>query len=251
MKTPVNLIVSTLSDDLENTFRSLKLNCKLNHLTEVIILIQKSFKNRTKIISYNGSKITFIFSCDQGLSKSRNYLLQEIKRNRITGLIYICDSDTIVRTIHNNLDTHSSYILLNDLEYDNGYQKTINIKHFESNIKLFKKIGACKVVSSQISIFLNSPNDIDDFPLFDLDYGIGSDNKSSEENVFISDCIDKNISIKKLDQSLVYKNYRSPSRYINGTRIYTKIPAYRRIFGGQIGILIFILFFLKKRILNA
>lgn len=184
----------------------------------------------------------FINCYETGLSKSRN-----------KALIYsdsdICIiSDNDVYYSQNSID-----IIKNAFEkYPQADAITFQIqtpegemyKNYPSEFFWHNKLSLAKVSSVEIAFRRKSilKNDI----LFDEKFGLGSEFPTSEEFIFLSDCLSKNLKIAYVPKVIVFHPKESSGGdFSNANLVKAKGAMIHRVFGKK-GILICLIFSLRK-----
>lgn len=233
----VSIAVSTYSNRIE------QLVLKEHPDVEYIIVHQSpcDISPNMKIILDNRDDVFYIPSETIGLSKSRNIAI-----NNATGK-YIIIMDDDVDYSFDNIDK-----LIKCMDEDGVDIGTYYHRYTDGNTTKNKKHAFIHnrfniANPSSIDICIRRKSIVDSGVLFDEHFGLGTEYPSGEEMIFLSDCMNANLLLKRYPIEIcTHPPLTSGSDfYSTKEKISAKREMFRRVYG-QLGSALFILFFLKK-----
>ena len=182
--------------------------------------------------------VKWINTKSRGLSKSRNIGLKHASSN----LCLLSDNDVFIN--FEKLGFIAPKINRDDI----GSVICGNISDIGLNtnkIIFLNKRKALKVCSWQIILNRKSVKDI----FFDERFGLGSDfYNSGEENIFLTDILKNGIKIIAIPSKLIDHRDAGTGGIIDDNFYRVRIEVFKRIFGSFKGVMIYIIFLLKKKI---
>lgn len=194
-------------------------------------------------VDNNFKKIELYYYNESGLSRSRNRALDFLTAE--IGLI----ADDDVSYLESSFDIISRAFIENP-EYDIiTFQiidsKGIPFKYYSSKKKKLNILSVLKVSSIEIAFRTKS---IQETGLkFDERFGLGTNLKSCEENIFLTDCIKKGMKILYIPKPIVMHPLESSgSAYNDVSVLAAKGAMFRRVYGLLFGFSLSILFIFRK-----
>lgn len=197
-----------------------------------------------KIRSYeNRGDISYIYSSELGLSRSRNIGLNSC----LTKYAHILDDDVQVYDINNlisltsDFDKYDAQVLINRVITDEG---TL-FKNYPKDYYKYSLISCASVSSIEMAV------DIDFLRLhainFDENFGLGTSLPSGEEFIFLTDCLNKGAEIKHREKIIFSHEYLTSGKDFFSTtnKLNAKKYMFKRVFRSHYRLNLF-LFFLKK-----
>lgn len=196
------------------------------------------------------NNIALIKKNESGLSKSRNILLKAAHEN---GFDYILISDDDVKFRAEEILKLSYYLLCHPSENVSYWLRSVTNelelrKKYPRHEDKVSRRDLFRIASIELCINVNFV--IDNQMRFDEDFGLGAKYKAGEEPIFISDCISNGMQFKHL--------YFSPAIHpVDGSGFAVNIDLglmsdrlfiFKRMFGFCVGLALFIVFFLKKKL---
>lgn len=179
----LQVLVSAMMQANTGIIRDLKIQSDL-------VLINQTDINSTRQFEFNNHSVIWIDSKTRGLSKSRNLALQ----NSSADICVLADDDLIYvdgykQHILNAFDTFpDADILAFMVDGIDG-----EFKKYSNHPKRLNLITSMKVASVQIAFRRKSiiENDIG----FNENFGAGAKFSSGEENIFLANCLNKNLKL--------------------------------------------------------
>lgn len=240
----ISLILGTYGsrlDEMKRLFDSLENQTYKNF--ELIVGTQTNYEELKELLSNYSFENKIVYDSGIGCSSSRN-----VAKAYATGDIYNY-SDDDAWYLEKSLEIVVDYFKKNDSD-------AISFMHIdpEKNISTLNyskeamfnigKIKSLKLASLDMW-YRNSAVDIKSHS-FDERFGIGTDNNSGEENIFIMDLLKQGKKIDFFPEIVAYHPYKEVN-YIDEKSFISKGPLFKRLFGSFFGSLLFIAFSLKKK----
>lgn len=199
-----------------------------------------------KIKSLFGSSCYFILLDGYGLSKNRNAAIKLASKIKNCEYIYIADDDIYVDIngiciIASKLKNSSFDFCVGKISTSNGFFK--NYANYEYKIT---RLRAAKISSVElmISAYMITKYDI----IFDERFGLGSTYPSGEELIYCCDAISNKLKGVYFPIVLSMHSPESSGQnfYSNHQKIVAKGAMFKRAFGPLRGLLLILIFSLKK-----
>ena len=140
---------------------------RTNIKSNAVVVNQCNYEEKQNII-VNGCNVNYINTTDRGLSKSRNLAIQEATAE----YCLLCDDDEVLE---------NDYV-------DKREGKKYPVKRQNVNYLNSLHISSVQMVVKRESIIKYNVK-------FDENFGAGSPNGAGEENIFMFDCLKKNMKI--------------------------------------------------------
>lgn len=233
----LSIAISTYADRIS------KLNLDANPNVEYIIVHQKPLEASLETISNlkNRHDISYIPTDTKGLSISRNIALE----NANGEYVMIMDDD-VVFSIEKILD------IIKKMKSDSVDVGTYYHRYLDGrttlNSNASQKLNLFTIAKpSSIDICFNRKSILNKSIRFDENFGLGTDNPSGEEMIFLSDCLSHGLSIQRYPVEV-----SSHPPVTSGADFYStdkKVIAKRNMFlrvSPRCGLFLFILFVFKK-----
>lgn len=233
-------LVSTMNKDEDQIKELIK---KMNIKTSCIIINQNTTIDNTKRVK----DMTIINTTTKGLSKSRNLGIKNSKNDICVladdDFIYYDDAEKIIKDAYAQIG--DADIIAFKFKYKDN-KKKFN-KKFWNNKKKINKMNSLKISSAQITFRRKS---IENAKVkFDEKFGSGSGQYvSGEENIFLTDCLNKKLKIYYVPISILEINDNRKSTWFNGFNeeyFITKGATYTRIYK-YINIIMILQFAIRK-----
>lgn len=240
----ISLILPTLGErnkEIKILFDSLE-NQK-NKNFEVIVVSQDNHKKVDEYLIDRKFDYKHIKINQKGLSKARNEGLKNAQGN----IIGFSDDDCWYA--EDAFEFIESYFKKNNCQI-------ATFQHYDLEMKEYPKKyprEAIKFISKRdilwqasIDIFLNTEL-VKDFKIgFDERFGVGGIYKSGEENIYLMDLYNKNYTIEYYPKIISYHPNKIKNEKLNEKYIKDKAPLFKRLFGSSFGLLIYIVFLIRK-----
>lgn len=233
----ISIAVSTYSNRIE------RLVLKEYPNVEYVIVHQSPcdmpFEIRT--ILENRSDVLYIPSETIGLSKSRNIAI----KNSTGKYIIIMDDD--VDFSFDSMDKLTKHMDEDNVDIGTYYHKYTNGNTTKKKEYAFFHNRFNIANPSSIDICLRRESIVDSGVLFDEHFGLGTEYPSGEEMIFLSDCMNAKLLLKRYPIEIcTHPPLTSGSDfYSTKEKISAKREMFRRVYG-RLGGMVFFIFFLKK-----
>lgn len=232
----VSILVSTMNDGIYPV-----VNKTISQIKESCIFISHQVNNNKGYEDvYIRADITYKKMFNSGLSKNRNNL------------------------INGDLKSEIGLIADDDLEYLDGFEKDI-VKEYENNPEAdvicfrikerpysFKKnpyvhnrFSILKV--SSVTITFKNKSILDNNILFNESFGLGSENISGEENIFLKDCLSYGLKVISVDVPIVSHPDVSSGHIFTQEQVESKAAVFKYMYGKFLSVFIIFIFAIKKR----
>lgn len=243
----IQILISTMN---RQSISELKLGEK--NIFKDCIIINQITKDNLKLVNeeLKDEKIKMISYREKGLSKSRNRALE----NSTGDILLLTDDD--ISFFDQSFEIIKKKFLEND-KYDiltfkfakenKELMKKYKNKEFNHNRHTIRRVSSVEIALKRCSILENGIR-------YDENFGLGSKYISGEENIFLKDCLDKNLKIKYIPEIIVMHPNESISTPYYWTKEYIKGkgPLFYRLYG-RLGYILYIMliFIRKKRLKNV
>lgn len=159
---------------------------RTNIKSNAVVVNQCNYEEKQNII-VNGCNVNYINTTDRGLSKSRNLAIQEATAE----YCLLCDDDEVLENdyidkIENAFSAYPDADILCFIVRREG--KKYPVKRQNVNYLNSLHISSVQMVVKRESIIKYNVK-------FDENFGAGSPNGAGEENIFMFDCLKKNMKI--------------------------------------------------------
>lgn len=240
----ISFLLPTLAssvDDLTRLFDSLE--NQTDNDFELIVVSQGNHETVADLLNQYAFQFNHIKIDRRGLSLARNVGLPHVKGDILTFADDDCwYTEDTVRYIHEVFADESRQIVCfqhmdpDKNEYAKNYPK-------EAQRNLSKK----RVLQqSSIDIFVHTGR-VPDYKVgFDESFGLGTKYKSGEENVYLMDLKNKGYQIDYIPKIVSYHPNKEKLRSLDFDMVVGKGPLFKRLFGGPMGLVLFVGFYVKK-----
>lgn len=240
----ISLILPTLGTrekEINRLFNSLE--SQEDKEFEVIIVSQDNHDKVDKYLEDRRFNYRHIKINKKGLSIARNEGLKYVSGNIITfsddDCWYKKDSFKFIKRYFKENNCQIATFQHYDLE-----QQQYPKQYHNSYIKSISKRDVLR--QSSIDIFLDTKL-VKDFKIgFDERFGVGAMYKSGEENIYLMDLYNKNYNIEYYPKIISYHPYKTKDKKLDKEYIRDKAPLFKRLFGSNLGLLMYIAFIIKK-----
>lgn len=236
----ISIILPTLGDrisELKRLFDSLTSQTYKNF--EIILVSQGNFAKIENLIKDYELNIKHIKSDTKGLSLNRNLAINHVKGNIIVfsddDAWYFEESLEIVKKEIKNKDVVCFQIFdpVNNEQYKNYNTHKSNV----NRLQILKK--------SSIEICINLSRVKKEKLKFNEKFGLGTDVKSGEENIFLKRILDNGNKIHYVPMVFVYHRKKINTK-LDKAFLKDKIKVFREIYGILLGSILFSLLVLKN-----
>ncbi|WP_338788273.1 glycosyltransferase family A protein [Metabacillus sp. FJAT-53654] len=240
----ISIIIPTLGDrpdELRRLFDSLSSQTYQNF--EVLLVTQLNHDCIQFLPQYD-MKIKQIKLNKKGLSYSRNESLKAIAGSIVTFSDDDCwyPEDSLQNVI-NAFEKDDSLDVACFQIFD-PLQK-VHYKSYEQKAK--SQISKKDILrKSSIELFVRLKNVTSTELTFDENFGLGTKYPSGEENIFLSDLMNKKLKISYFPQIIVYHKKPEQTSRLTTAQMISKGPLFKRLTNTPIASILLILFFLKK-----
>ena len=160
---------------------------KRTNIKSPAVVVNQCDRNDRKNIIINEYNVNYIDTTDRGLSKSRNLAIQEAKGD----YCLLCDDDEVLDDDHVE-KIEASFRKYTDADIICFIITRDKKKYPQHNLRInylnSLRISSVQMVIKRTSIINNNIK-------FDENFGAGSPNGAGEENIFMFDCLKKNLKI--------------------------------------------------------
>ncbi|EMU6536796.1 glycosyltransferase family 2 protein [Escherichia albertii] len=186
----------------------------------------------------NRADVIYIRSTSQGVTKSRNILLDKSDAD----IIYFCDDDVVLNEHFDEIliNSHKKYpddVILFNIRDENGELR----KRYPSKVIKKTRFNILSIGTIEISLKNHPP-----LPKFPEDMGAGTLLPVGDEAVFLSTFIKKGKSIRYIPKTIAMHPRESTGLEVTNTSIYSRGVALNRIYGIY-AFPVAILFMLKRK----
>lgn len=176
----VEVLMSIMSQNAEEII-------KRTNIKSPAVVVNQCDRNDRKNIIINEYNVNYIDTTDRGLSKSRNLAIQEAKGD----YCLLCDDDEVLDDDHVE-KIEASFRKYTDADIICFIITRDKKKYPQHNLRInylnSLRISSVQMVIKRTSIINNNIK-------FDENFGAGSPNGAGEENIFMFDCLKKNLKI--------------------------------------------------------
>lgn len=243
----ISIIVATLGErDVEiiRLFKSLEQQTYKNF--EVILVSQGNHKKIERYLFTFNFKYKHIKINKKGLSLARNVALKHISGDIITfsddDCWYLNDS---LKYIHEYFEKNDSDIV--SFQHFDPYKNEYAKKYPK---KIQYNLSKRRILSqSSIDIFINIKKVIDYKIGFDERFGVGSKYNSGEENIYLMDLYNRGYKIDYYPKIVSYHPNKIDltTQCLDANSVVHKAALFKRLFGNPVGIIMYIIFIIKKK----
>lgn len=159
---------------------------RTNIKSNVVVVNQCDCESRKNII-INGHNVNYINTTDRGLSRSRNLAIQEATGD----YCLLCDDDEILENDYVD-KIESAFRASPDADII-CFIVTRDGKRHPTKKRRISYLNSLRI--SSVQIVLKKASVIKNNVKFDENFGAGSPNGAGEENIFMFDCLKKNMKI--------------------------------------------------------
>ncbi|ATP10355.1 glycosyltransferase [Aeromonas salmonicida] len=233
----VSIAVSTYSNRIE------QLTLKEYPNVEYIIVHQSpcDISSKIRMLLDNRNDVSYIPTETIGLSKSRNIAIKNSKGK------YIIIMDDDVDFSFNSIEKLTKHMDEDDVDIGTYYHRYTDGNTTKNKEYSFFHNRFNIANPSSIDICLRRKSIVDSGVLFDEHFGLGAEYPSGEEMIFLSDCMNANLLLKRYPIEIcTHPPLTSGSDfYSTKEKISAKREMFKRVYG-KLGVVVFLIFVLKK-----
>ena len=219
----LGILITTTNKNIERVKKELL--PQLKNVDEVIISHQVFDGETEPERNLNKKNVKYFYMYDKGLSKNRNNALKYSKAD----ICHICDDDLFYLKDFDK-------IIKEEYERDEGLDvitfQAVNEKneeHFKVKEGKHSNISILRICSWGITFRRKSV--LEKEIKFDESFGLGTKYCVGEENIFLKDCLDKELNVKHCRRAVVsHKNESSGIDY-RDELVFSRVAAFKRMFG--------------------
>lgn len=233
----INLCISTMNERINNIFENIE---NISEDINVVVCHQITDNIKLDILDYN-DKINILSMNDKGLSKNRNCFLDA----NLSGICVVCDDDVkYVDNFEQNIKEaykefpDADIITFQVLTPDGEYYKKYSNKPFVHNKKTIARVSSVEITYKIDSVKKANVR-------FDEYFGLGSKYKTSEEFIFLSDCLKKGLKAVYYPLPICIHPIESSGKIFSKDILTARGAVFYRVFG-NFSYIISILYAIKK-----
>ncbi|BFN32692.1 hypothetical protein VHTUMSATKI_28870 [Vibrio harveyi] len=235
-KERVVYLISTVYANIDNIFKKIPDKCEQ---IEYLICCQvrngrelKSIEN-DKLQYLNRSDVNLSIMAELGLSKSRNFLLEQFFSQYVESFAVITDDDVeFIPLNYQNIDgifkkLKSDVVTGRVLTPEGNYFSPYKSNYFKHNLRTSNSISSIEII---LSSSLSSTK-----TRFDERFGLGAEFKMGEEAIYIGDLIKQGFNVSFYPLNTFYHPVESTGSKVDNDWFRAKGAFYARKYGKLIG----------------
>ncbi len=222
----LGILITTTNENIERIKKELLSELIKNKSIDEVVISHQIFDKVTKPQKYlTKGKVKYFYMYDKGLSKNRNNALKHSKAD----ICHICDDDLIYlknfdKIIKEEYEKNRDYDVITFQAVNEGGIKHFKVEEGMHNRKSILGISSWGITFRRKVILKNNLK-------FDEEFGLGAKYCVGEENIFLKDCLDKNLNIKHMDKAIVFHKDESSGIQYRDELINSRIKVFIRMFG--------------------